>query len=122
MDHKAGPELDAAVAEKIMGWKSDGRWWAGSKGLTDSATTGFEVGESRYRFSPSEFIDHAWLVVEKLQEDRSIIRVEGQKSRWEVTILHAWAGTPPKDYVPPSAKAPTAPLAICLAALKARGL
>lgn len=58
---KPGRELDALVAEKVMGWEIwNGQW-------SDKQTkelTGYDVG--RFSFNPSSNISAAWEVVEKV--------------------------------------------------------
>lgn len=111
---KAGRELDALVAEKVMGWTyrtfPDGacplvkHWYCGEQYMLMKS------------FSTS--ITDAWQVVEKLnnlwQGHWSLVRVDGEWAIYEN----------PYDIegYPPTAQAMTAPLAICLAALKAVGV
>lgn len=88
---KAGPELDARVAREVMNWEIAGPW------------------------SPSTDIAAAWEVVEKigLFSDEAYDGIG-------FTLWHdanGWfVGTP--DFRT-GVQAPTAPLAICLAALEA---
>ena len=107
---KAGRELDALVAEKVMEWE-----WRG-------LSHGWYHGEGRLFLDEDELphystqIADAWLVVEKLvgdgfyvdigvQEDRAQVQLETLTDRsWTIRVG--------------STEAPTAPLAICLAALK----
>ena len=68
MTMKPGPELDALVAEKVMGWTavylSDGvNTW-----LDDGVNTGRMISGD-YPWSPSTSIADAWEVVEKLGKD-----------------------------------------------------
>jgi len=97
---KAGRELDALVAEKVMGWHPDlcgGKYEA--------------VKIPAY----SSSISAAWEVVEKLQERALCVALE-----W--TITDGWAfGITPHDFPYEfciKENASSIPLAICLAALK----
>jgi hypothetical protein len=112
---KAGPELDALVAEKVMGWKV----WQAS-----SAVILFDRGTGKWTtFSPSTGIVSAWEVLERLREIWEIEMggcptplVDARHASWGVRLN-------PKvttdDRVSVEAQADTAPLAICLAALQA---
>lgn len=89
---KAGRELDALVAEKIFGWsKSD-----------------LEINEDISHFSTD--IAAAWEVVERLRSRGYRFEVRSQPQGFWVYFGEEM-----------SAEAPTAPHAICLAALKAVG-
>ena len=103
-----GPELDAMIVEKVMGWKIC---------FTDP-TYGFWIGE-HYRtfhdFKPSTSIAHAWEVVEKM----GMVTIEdgGEsvgKPEWSVGFVDTYG-----DWI--HGEGSTAPHAICLAALKAMG-
>lgn len=119
---KAGRELDAVVAEKVMGWKRvvvpkdyDGLN-AGVTLLSPTATAIEWAPKGAYQlwhFCPlySTDIAAAWRVVEKLIEPT----IERHGSRWSVTCLRE----APQDTRWIEVDADTAPLAICLAALKA---
>ena len=123
---QAGPELDALVAERVMGWRQsslpgvfideDERFW----GVTD------EVPTSR-QFNPSIDIATAWQVWQKLPRihsmgnhdlsiswhlinARSIHRDGNEYIVCGILDCGEW------EY---SASADTAPLAICRAALEA---
>ena len=135
----AGRELDALVAEKVMGW----RWFrpgdAGEDGYPvdfwcDAAgdLTGWcdrpwpddteQWGDAPALFSargtwqPSQNIEVAWEVVEKLARRGFIASVASDGAdRW----VADFAADP---LVTVCTYAPTAPLAICRAALKAAGI
>ena len=117
-------ELDALVAEKVMGWKMyKGAWFP--EGFD------FEVEKHKYNadwLSNGIHIPHysadiaaAWQVVEKMKADFSDGSVEGfslwfssnpvQMPHWKCMFENS------EDHV--KAEAPTAPRAICLAALRA---
>ena len=110
---KAGRELDAKMAADVMGWKrgssfgigDDDRWWLyiGNGKWEQKGGTGFY---------PSTRMADAWLVVEKLGKNFDVSRCrvfqEIEAWFWEASFHNG-----------PDAQADTAPLAICLAALKA---
>lgn len=110
---KTGRELDALVAEKVMGESS---------GYTHSRDNDFVVTCSRY----STDISAAWLVVEKLRDIGWSVAVCGDNG-WGCTFYkvhtngseYIWA-TWKESHGPINAD--TAPLAICLAALEAVGV
>ena len=101
---EAGPETDALVAE-AMGWKLETskeyptmRHWMPS---------GYGEGE----WVPSTYIPFAWRVVEKLRGSYLVVIRQCAKSYWcdlGINEAEEW-----------QAEAPTAPLAICRAFLKA---
>ncbi len=110
---EAGCELDALIAEKVMGWTlriSDDRddaysqsWLSGPNILTDSRFV--------FEFEPSTDIAHAWLVVDKLIADGcrvDVVRL-GPTHPWTCEV---WRG--PWRVLD---HAEAAPLAICRAAL-----
>lgn len=103
VDVKPGPELDALIAKKVMGWtlgKSDDHYY-----LMDGRHIDRRVGTG---WSPSTNITHAFEVVEKVGPQFEIIYQPN--GRW----LARFGNTI-------QAEADTAPHAICLAALKAVG-
>ena len=110
-EYEAGRELDALIAEKVMGWNRRGpgrhvsdynNWWI----LPDGKSL------NPLRFCPSTDISAAWEVVLSL------------RNRWGTFTLVAglqWHCYDNEDgnYVERMGSADTAPLAICRAALKA---
>lgn len=119
----AGPELDALLAEKVMGWRRFDNW---SQGMGMEQPF-FLVGESGvivYRhpdlgksWSPSKNMADAWDVVEKIEKtvNFQIDNVGMQNNdhrRWRV--LFGWSDDP----ISIVADADTAPLAIARAALQ----
>jgi len=58
---KAGRELDALVAEKVMGWTVDGIW----RMYTGEVVRHAAGKNMKTRFNPSTDISAAWEVVEK---------------------------------------------------------
>lgn len=121
----AGGELDALVAEKVLGWRvyTSGR---GSTIACEVLADGYEIDHiiatthpwERASFSPSNDIADAWRVVEKMG-GLDILKVD---DGWMVGDLSRHGYTDAEGYVEGQlydfAEAPTAPLAICLAALK----
>lgn len=103
----AGRELDARVAEKVMGWKPEtfeGQpWWRDAEGCPWASC---EVP----RYSTS--IAAAWQVVEKLGGYALMERMS-TSGLWLVAFGTSGARTNSESY------GETAPLAICLAALAA---
>ncbi len=95
---KAGRELDALVAEKVMG---------------DLPPRGYSIPD----YSTS--ISAAWEVVEKLIADSHIVALgvswDAAKDHWKF-LMRDFGEIVNTEYWP---SAPTAPLAICRAALKA---
>jgi hypothetical protein len=101
----AGRELDALVAEKVMGWTiyDDGIMDQGAKGRTWAS-----------EWHPSTDIAAAWEVVEKVQQATGCSAVVQKHAR----AYECWfIGSGQKE----TQWADTAPLAICRAALKAVG-
>jgi hypothetical protein len=105
---KAGPELDALVAEKVMGWEI----WRHPYGQIEIITED-DTCEIEY-FKPSTDMKTAWEVVEKFF--RVDIETGFGANEHCVTIRNEDGWT--KSY----AYAKTVQLAICLAALKAVGV
>jgi hypothetical protein len=98
---KLGRELDALVAEKVMGWflDSDIGYWRNESGLC----------KRQDKWSPSEDISAAWEVVEEMG-DCLHLRQHGEQGEWE-----AWFCGYPNS----KAHGETAPEAICKASLLA---
>mgnify|MGYP001199937778 CR=1 FL=1 len=128
---KAGRELDALIAEKVMGWSSqaDGLYWdtgnhrtrlvLGSIIAKKRKEMGLENAQD-FVFAPSTNIADAWEVVRKM----GMVLIEnsgeafGKLDEWNVQFVgHDKEGEP--HWVSESAE--TVELAICLAALKAKG-
>jgi len=123
---KAGRELDALIAEKVMGWSSqaDGLYWDAGNHRT-RLVLGSIIAKKRdemglenahgFVFAPSTNIADAWEVVERFVSEGVVFIVKGDGLRtgdfnpkWTVLADNQ-----------PRTDADTAPLAICLAALKA---
>lgn len=107
-------EIDALVAEKVMGWTHHvtpmGRVWHRHDG--DPHSNAY-VGDDEAIPHYTEIISATWLIVEKFH--------------WFALTKHTYergieyeASFPPRPVEP--SRANTAPLAICLAALKAVGV
>jgi hypothetical protein len=117
---EAGRELDALVAERVMGWvltlsprsiaeADDEEWWSMPSGL---------VRHVDY-WRPSTDIAAAWEVVEKLRDLGFFLDISVAVDRFDVDMR---ADRMPSDWwlrEGPLAEATTAPLAICRAALQA---
>jgi len=131
--HNHGTELDALVAETVMGWKRM-RWkdfqsdtresltysWHDSDGkMTENAEDCDDYYSPSFAWSPSTDIEAAWQVVERLWDENPHVQFElrhqgtagGWMARFPAPVL--------ANYV--EAKGKTAPHAICLAALRAVG-
>ena len=132
---EAGRKLDALVAEKVMGWRKErmflaehnygrdlpdrGDWvWRtpGQKGyrwLVRGAS--FQDDDEKPGFHPSTDIAAAWEVVEKVR-----LSVIPHPNGWHASYLDERDSANFRFLY--AAVAPTAPHAICLAALKAKGI
>lgn len=105
-----GSELDALIAEKVMGWKDPEGI---SLALRDGRVVNTMDGVS---WSPSTDIAAAWEVVGRVRERGFEVYVLGNpKTPWGCRI---WDGNQEMGFV---RSAESAPHAICLAALKAVG-
>lgn len=124
----AGPELDRIVAERVMGWRwrrsnvtgrralypADGPW---PEWMTESASGAEEECRDHWAASLPPYstdVAAAWMVVERVEPGLSHIGVTAPG--WEVVIYRAPDGGEPVEIVE---SGPTAPLAICRAALAA---
>ena len=111
-DLKPGPELDALVAEKVMGWtRSLDGLWHGQSGRT--MRIGRFAASVPYVWSPSTNISDAWQVVGQFTKERWRIQLRYlDDGGWHCRItrkLDRWEAT-----------AGSAPHAICRAALAAQ--
>jgi len=119
----AGREMDALVAEKVMGWiPKDNLYWKDNEGSFAGWATEFSEYSVK-PFRPSTDIVAAWQVLEHL--------IATGEQRFEAPALFkyplAWLCVfyqkheKPGEMAPAwiDANAPTAPLAICRAALLA---
>jgi hypothetical protein len=108
---KAGRELDALVAEKVMGVGVE--WWNGEP-LYVVTQDGHISSHHLAEYSTD--IAAAWEVAEKLRADGLEISVHNS---WPYNDGRRWCCDIMAHGKWDNAKAETAPLAICLAALKA---
>lgn len=109
----AGRELDALVAEKVMGWKRYGRRNSG----TWTAPGGFNASAGSWPTYSTD-IAAAWEVVEAMQKKAWVTEVSADcfvDGRPAGFTAHCWYDDDSRHY----ATADTAPLAICRAALQA---
>lgn len=109
----AGRELDALVAEKVMGWT----FRTFPEGVCPNVKHWY-CGEQYVLMKPfSTDIAAAWRVVEKLVSDGRVFIVKGDGLR-DGDFNPKWTVLCDNH---PRTDAATAPLAICLAALQAVG-
>ena len=113
----AGREMDALVAEKVMGWKlhPDGH-------CDDCRALGEPIFESPDGFCPADafstWIDPAWEVVEKLRKEGMVVELSlGPYGYHNLCIIRRYTDITRYKGI---AKADTAPLVICRVALKAK--
>lgn len=120
----AGKEMDALIAEKVMGWEVTGVLYnseADDSGLPVMSPERYQGVATRYHevfmWSPSTRIADAWQVVEKMGCCHIEIVHWGDSDTWQVNI----GGTEARrSYTMPQDNwAATTPLAICRAALAA---
>ncbi|MEK5272570.1 hypothetical protein NSR00_17815 [Aeribacillus sp. FSL K6-8394] len=104
-------EIDRLVAEKVMGWKID------EQVSNDDVVAVFDEKGNWGTFKPTEWIQDAWQVVEKLKI--TVIPQDDGVPKW-MRYLAEIDNSPFGKYY--SAFAETAPLAICLAALEVVGV
>jgi len=96
-------DIDERVAIEVMGWESIDypiRGW-----LTKKPCTLMDLMRVE-NWQPSKRIDQAWMIFEQLEEDWQLNAVGGKYMLWQEKTLGPWADT--------------APMAICLASLKAK--
>jgi Phage ABA sandwich domain len=112
-------EIDRLVAEKVMGWEpfyDDGDLISF---VTEFGTLFFS-DDDESEWNPTIDIADAWQVVEKLKNTGDVlIAKDFDDNQWEVEITIWQNESIHKHFV---VKAETAPLAICLAALKSVGV
>jgi hypothetical protein len=125
----AGRELDALVAEKVMGWtgcdpaESWPRWKFGDPG-DKWADAGRGIGRrpgTEWREPFPDFstdIGAAWGVLEMFRDFAVTTMTEGKVGRWAMVDSRSSLASRPKQHW---AKGETFSHAICLAALKAVG-
>lgn len=103
-------QIDVLVAEKVLQWK---------RGRTEYGEMPWKAPDGKgYLFVPrfSSDIAATWQVVEKMRERETYIAVECHPNYWRAVVYDGnW-------YFELSEHADTAPLAICLAALRTVGV
>ena len=112
---KAGRELDALIAEKLWGKRvMDGNPCSHSGCLSHVSHPCDGCGRWHPGLIPhySTRIADAWLVVEKLRADGFRWAIGSERNEWDIYLEDRKMGSG-------EGHAKTAPLAICLAALKA---
>jgi hypothetical protein len=110
---KAGRELDALIADKVMGWEKCNESYLYFDGVIFRTLELTSYG----KFEPSTDIADAWLVVEKLRDKNLEIHLESQYNSFGERVYFCEFSN-----ILVAKEAETAPLAICLAALKACGV
>lgn len=104
---KSHDELNALVAEKVMGWKP------AERGIFD-----FRPEPKPIHLKYSTDIAAAWQVVEKMQSNDNFLSIiTSKKNKWSVNI---WVGKRVSTLVVKHTE--TTPAAICLAALASVGI
>jgi len=118
---KASRELDALVAEKVMGWTPPTHDPKHTFSYRELWTD--EHGDFCQLPRFTERIDDAWMVVEKMAEgmDGPIINLAWCENP-DIEGWYGWVCDMKGVGVWQAAAADTAPLAICKAALKAKGV
>lgn len=122
---KAGRELDAAVAEKVMGCtviRGDFGWLKCGDGVTcayphASRDRDDQLSGELARYSTD--IAAATTVTERLREHRITVYWRPETQKWQVMIARRPLSHDPFQLTLANVTAPTLPLAICLAALEA---
>jgi hypothetical protein len=122
-----GRELDALVAERVMGLQVQrDQYTAGVKALLGDKRSDdpwdYYIGDTNDRLPHySTDISAAWLVVERMRQTHDfelglLAKFKNGKDLWEAEFTDCATDEAYKSYL---AEADTAPLAICLAALAA---
>ncbi len=137
----AGPELDALVAEKVMGWKPDppGNFWVDQNGIVHANRKyGPWMDTGEVIFEPSTDIAAAWFVLERLNDILAMLPPGPNESTYWVQLVPYGSGSARVEIVRDGNDLPAhyldalfgtgnwdpmaAPLAICRAALAACGV
>ncbi len=120
-------EIDATVAEKVLGWtpKTFNKGYSVGEWTDYRDSSGTWTGFYPESFRPTELISHAWMAFESLGPGWQISQSDpsGYEDcfRWWCWLPVEMGGKEPVDRECET-MAPTAPMAICLAALKAVGV
>lgn len=106
-------EIDALIAEKVMGWHSVGGagWHGPDVGCTSA------VG-----FRPSTDMASAWQVVENLCADHAATFEMDRQGTSNYYAAFGWWDKEADYFECGYAESESAPMAICLAALNAKGV
>lgn len=117
-DHRAGPELDRTIAEKVMGWTH-----RASPEDNSYHTFYREHGTVVLHWSPSTNIAHAFEVVERMTSlgfEHLAINRSDETPEWLVWFGRNQRWTKPREEANEvEVEAEAVCMAICLAALKA---
>ena len=121
-------ELGALVAEKVMGWITrQGSWYTVrcphiAKGDPVRCRSSDISALLKNNWSPSTSIAAAWEVVEKMQSmnHQHDIHIQCLHDRWDVSMCHFERDGKNMEWGDWTTDAPTAPRAICIAALRAK--
>jgi hypothetical protein len=128
MELTAGPELNLRIAREVMeedvpdGYERAGDHWEKEEPIFDddgAYTRIWQVVEWPALYS--EHIAGAWQVVERMRENGVLLRIEPRASCYIVKAV-TWNVTQDCEELIAHSAQDTAPLAICLAALKAVGV
>lgn len=117
-------EIDRLIATKIMGYEVDEKW---TEEINDDFMyVGVWISdapaETEGPFAPSEDISDAWQVVDKVRESRNFDLSDAWDENDKKIFYSHFQYDDSVIVRTYSAYAETAPLAICLAALKAYGV
>ena len=116
---EAGGGLNALVAEKVMGWHKGRQYYPESTSWYGGWNS-TEDGHCHYvapidKWSPSNSISTAWEVIEAIRRmgNRNLLVIQWSSQEWDASFCYVNGKSMGRG------RAPTAPLAICRAALKA---
>lgn len=116
MSELSGRELDAAVAEGVMGWEFISPTRSGNRQYRNADGDMILVGESALisTWKPSESIEAAMQVVEKMREREWFVEIANTPTGWFVNFIYDV-----NERIDCPAVAQLLPEAICKAALTA---
>lgn len=115
----AGRELDVLVAENVMGWVRGDRYWIDPQNPDAFYGTEFTINDTDHDippFQPSTDIAAAWLVLDAPILGKVLANVEVAIYKHAAGYTCQFENDESSNWY--EADADTAPLAICLAALK----
>ena len=118
-------ELDALVAEKVMGWTdiwTDGDYFMAYPPHEQRIMQKMGVGYAERYPIPnySSEISAAWEVVEKMRQEGLTVTITTPPTGWKNWDVRGWDDNNNDNRF--IARADTAPRAICIAALHAKGV